>query len=172
MLCQAGEKHGFTVANTETHILDGDRVSSTRIRHLLGENQLDQAEQMLGRRYSITGRVMHGQKLGRQLGVPTANVRMHRFASPLRGVYAVTVSLPGETPMHGVANIGMRPTVQGTQPVLESHIFDFDGDLYGRLLTVQFDAFIRDERKFDGIEELKKQIYNDIEQARAFFGAQ
>jgi len=169
MLRAAGEKHGFTVVNTRTYELNGERISSSRVRHFLENNQLDAAASLLGRVYTVSGRVMHGQKLGRQLGVPTANVRMHRFPCPLRGVYAVEASGEGIGKLQGVCNVGLRPTVCGQQPVLEVHLFDFDQEIYGQLLTVEFKQFIRDERKFDGIEMLKKQIFKDIEEARAFF---
>lgn len=169
MLRAAGEKHGFTVVNTHTYELDGERISSSRVRSVLENNQLDKAAQLLGRTYTVSGRVMHGQKLGRQLGVPTANVRMHRFPCPLRGVYAVEASGEGVGRLQGVCNVGLRPTVCGQQPVLEVHLFDFDQEIYGQLLTVEFRHFIRDERKFDGIDMLKQQIFKDIEEARAFF---
>ncbi|MGB0204953.1 MAG: bifunctional riboflavin kinase/FAD synthetase [Neptuniibacter sp.] len=169
MLRAAGEKHGFTVVNTHTYELDGERISSSRVRSVLENNQLDEAAQLLGRTYTVSGRVMHGQKLGRQLGVPTANVRMHRFPCPLRGVYAVEASGEGVGRLQGVCNVGLRPTVCGQQPVLEVHLFDFDQEIYGQLLTVEFKHFIRDERKFDGIDMLKQQIFKDIEEARAFF---
>lgn len=169
MLRAAGEKHGFTVVNTHTFELDGERISSSRVRSVLENNQLDEAAQLLGRTYTVSGRVMHGQKLGRQLGVPTANVRMHRFPCPLRGVYAVEASGEGVGRLQGVCNVGLRPTVCGQQPVLEVHLFDFDQEIYGQLLTVEFKHFIRDERKFDGIDMLKQQIFKDIEEARAFF---
>ncbi|EAR61479.1 bifunctional riboflavin kinase/FAD synthetase [Neptuniibacter caesariensis] len=168
MLSQAGERHGFTVVNTETFLSEEERVSSTRLRHVLEANDLATAAALLGRPYTVSGRVMHGQKLGRQLGVPTANVRMHRFPCPLRGVYAVEVT--GQTlKAQGVCNVGLRPTVCGQQPVLETHLFDFDKDIYGQLLTVEFKQFIREERKFDGIDQLKEQIFKDIEEVRDYF---
>lgn len=169
MLKAVGASHGFEVVNTPTHLIDAERVSSSRIRQVLTSNDLESAETLLGRPYSISGRVLHGQKLGRQLGVPTANVRMHRFAAPLRGVYAVSVRGAADTVLPGVCNIGMRPTVKGTQPVLEVHLLDFSGDLYGCLLDVEFKAYLRAEQKFDGLDALKTQIFNDIEAARAFF---
>lgn len=168
MLRQSGERYGFSVVNTETFDVAGERVSSSRIRRALQHNELTLAEQLLGRPYRVTGRVMHGQKLGRQLGVPTANVRMHRFPCPLTGVYAVTVSGDGVTGQ-GVCNVGMRPTVNGKQPVLEAHLFDFDGDLYGQLLSVEFKAFIRPEQKFEGLDKLKQQIDSDIQEVREYF---
>lgn len=169
MLCESGVKHGFSVENTVTFDVDGERVSSTRIRKVLTENQLALSSRLLGRNYRVTGRVMHGQALGRQLGVPTANVRMHRFPCPLRGVYAVNAHLSGGQVLQGVCNVGMRPTVNGTKPVLEAHLFDFSGDLYGQLLSVEFKHFIRGEQKFAGLDELKTQIFADIDAARAFF---
>lgn len=168
MLRQSGERYGFSVVNTETFDVDGERVSSTRIRSALQSNDLALACALLGRPYSVTGRVMHGQELGRTIGVPTANVRMHRFHSPLKGVYAVTVTGKNLS-AQSVANIGMRPTVNGKQPVLEAHLFDWSGDLYGQLLTVEFKTFIRPEQKFDGLDALKQQIDNDIQQVRNYF---
>ncbi|MGH1463060.1 MAG: bifunctional riboflavin kinase/FAD synthetase [Neptuniibacter sp.] len=169
MLREAGEKYGFTVVNTHTYQMGGERISSSRVRKVLEKNKLKEAQTLLGRPYTVAGRVMHGQKLGRQLGVPTANVRMHRFSCPLRGVYAVEATGEGIGKLQGVCNVGLRPTVGGQQPVLEVHLFDFDQEIYGQLLTVEFKQFIRDERKFDGIEMLKKQIFKDIDEARAFF---
>lgn len=172
MLRKAGETHSFSVVNTETYEIDGERVSSTRVRRVLQQNDFAQAEKLLGRRYRITGRVMHGQKLGRELGVPTANIRMHRFAAPLRGVYSATVhDAEGAKLGNAVCNIGMRPTVNGSHPVLEAHLLDFDADLYGQLLSVEFCHFIRDEQKFSGLDDLKTQILNDIAAARIYFAA-
>lgn len=169
MLCESGDRHGFSVVNTATFLLDGDRVSSTRIRSALAQNDFTLAERLLGRRYTVTGRVLHGQKLGRQLGVPTANIRMHRFPCPMRGVYAVRVAMPDGSYENAVCNVGMRPTVNGVQPVLEAHLLDFKGHLYGQLLSVEFLEFIRPEQKFDGLEQLKEQIFADIDQVRAYF---
>jgi riboflavin kinase/FMN adenylyltransferase len=170
MLKQVGEQQGFAVVNTKTFEIDDLRVSSTRVRACLTENNFVAAERLLGRPYRISGRVMHGQKLGRQLGVPTANIRMHRFAAPLRGVYAVSVyTEKGVFLGNGVCNIGVRPTVNGSQPVLEVHLLDYQGDLYGRLLSVKFEKFLRNEQKFEGLEQLKVQIFNDIDAARGYF---
>lgn len=169
MLVRAGKKYDFTVVNTATYEQQGERVSSTRIRQVLTTNGLDEAEQLLGRRYAISGRVMLGQQLGRQLGVPTANVRMHRYASPLTGVYTVVATLPDGRQVPGVCNIGMRPTVNGTHPVLEAHLFNFNENLYGSLLTIEFKSFLRAEQRFDGLEQLKQQIHTDIEEAKAYF---
>ena len=169
MLSNTGDQHGFSVVNTATFLMDGERVSSTRIRTALAQNDFSLAENLLGRRYTVTGRVLHGQKLGRQLGVPTANIRMHRFPCPMRGVYAVRVAMPDGSYEQGVCNVGPRPTVNGVQPVLEVHLLDYQGHLYGQLLSVEFLEFIRAEQKFDGLEQLKKQIFADIDQARAYF---
>lgn len=169
MLSKAGQVHGFSVVNTETFLSEDERVSSTRIRQVLLNNDLAQAKELLGRPYAISGRVVVGQQLGRQLGVPTANVRMHRYASPLRGVYTVIATLADGRQVQGICNIGMRPTVNGTQPVLEAHLFDFNEDIYGSLLSIEFQSFVREERRFDGLEQLKQQITQDIEEARAFF---
>jgi riboflavin kinase/FMN adenylyltransferase len=169
MLKSAGQQYGFNVVNTQTFVVDGERVSSTRIRRVLEQSDFALAERLLGRSYRISGRVMHGQKLARQLGAPTANIRMHRFAAPLRGVYTVTVYRNQELLGPGVCNIGMRPTVHGTQPVLEVHLLGYQGDLYGQLLSVEFESFLRKEQKFDGLESLRKQIFNDIEAAQTYF---
>ncbi|WP_417534735.1 bifunctional riboflavin kinase/FAD synthetase [Marinobacterium stanieri] len=169
MLIEAGKRHGFSVEHTATFMLDGDRVSSTRIRQALLNKDFALAERLLGWRYAVTGRVMHGQKLGRQLGVPTANVRMHRYPCPLRGVFAVHALLGGER-LQSVCNVGMRPTVNGRQPVLEVHLLNYSGEeIYGRLMRVEFLHFIRDERAFDGIDALKTQIETDIDHVRAWF---
>lgn len=170
MLKQTGQVSGFEVENTATCKIDGERVSSTRVRTLLAQNDLAGARRLLGRPYRIAGRVMHGQKLGRQLGVPTANVRMHRYPAPLQGVYAATVyDASGNELGSAVSNIGIRPTVQGKQPVLEVHLFDFQGDLYGQLLSVEFKAFLRPEQRFADLEQLKAQIQTDIVAARQYF---
>lgn len=169
MLCAAGERHGFSVENTATFMLAGERVSSTRIRQALARNAFDLAADLLGWRYAVTGRVMHGQKLGRQLGVPTANVRMHRYPCPLRGVFAVHAEFDGRR-LRGICNIGQRPTVHGRQPVLEVHLLDYHGEeLYGHLMRVEFLHFVRPERAFDGLDALKAQIEADIDHVRAWF---
>lgn len=170
MLRRAGATHGFTVVNTQTLQSEAERISSTRIRKLLSENRFAEAAALLGWEYKVSGRVMHGQKLGRQLGVPTANVRMHRFPCPLKGVYAVRMNIDGQC-LPGVANVGVRPTVEGTQPVLEVHLLDYSGDLYGQLVSVEFEQFIRPEQKFAGLEALKTQIFADIDQVRGYFAA-
>ena len=171
MLRAAGEKHGFTVVNTHTYELDGERISSSRVRSVLENNQLDEAAQLLGRTYTVSGRVMHGQKLGRQLGVPTANVRMHRFPCPLRGVYAVEASGEGVGRLQGVCNVGLRPTVCGQQPVLEVHLFDFAGNLYGQHLKTVFLHKLRSEAAFESLDALKSAIVRDEQDARTWLAS-
>jgi len=169
-LQQAGEQYGFTVSDTPTCEVAAERVSSTRIRALLQEGELQQAAALLGHPYRISGRVRHGDKRGRQLGTPTANLAMQRVQSPVAGVYAVRVNGAGLKGAKGVANVGTRPTVSGSDNRLEVHLLDFNGDLYGRFLEVEFLHFLRSEKKFDGLDALTTAIRADIHNAKAFFG--
>ncbi|RAU17402.1 bifunctional riboflavin kinase/FAD synthetase [Nitrincola tibetensis] len=171
MLEAAGHAHGFSVEHTHTFEIDEQRVSSTRIRESLMRGDFELSERLLGRPYTVTGRVVHGQKLGRQLGVPTANVRMHRFKCPLQGVYAVLASVQGRD-YPAICNVGMRPTVNGRLPVLEAHLFDIDQQLYGQLMQVRFLHFLRPEKRFDGLDALKTQINFDLDLAREWFALQ
>ena len=168
-LQQAGQRYGFEVVSTRTFLEGEDRVSSTRIRQALAEGDLALAEQLLGRSYRICGRVSPGQQRGRTIGFHTANVRLHRVVSPLKGVFAVRVYGLGTEALNGVANVGTRPTVDGSYCVLEIHLFDFDSDIYGRYLDVEFCSKLREEKKFESFEALKQQIEFDVEQARTFF---
>ncbi len=169
MLERAGHRHGFSVAHMHTFEVDGARVSSTRIRAALAAGDLAGAAKLLGRPYRMRGRVAHGDRRGRGIGFPTANLHLHRRVSPLRGVYAVQMfGVEGE-PLAGVANIGSRPTVDGTRTLLEVHLLDYDGDLYGRHVAVDFLHRIRDERRFASLEALTSQIREDTEAARRFF---
>jgi riboflavin kinase/FMN adenylyltransferase len=173
MLQRAGVEHGFDVVNMHTFSQGGERVSSTRIREALQQGDLLQAEQMLGRPYRMSGRVAHGNKLGRTIGFPTANIFLHRKKTPVDGVFAVEMfGIEGE-PVAGVANVGTRPTVDetGTRSLLEVHLFDFADDIYGRYVHVDFLHRIREERRFDSFDALKTQILNDSDVARAFFAA-
>lgn len=167
LLHDEGRKAGFSVENTRTVMIDGERVSSTRVRNALCENQLDLAGRLLGRPYRIRGRVVYGRQLGRTINAPTANIRLNRLA-PLRGVYVVDVELPDGSRRDGVANIGLRPTVDGRQPSLEVHLLDFAGTLYGQRIAVTFRHPLRDEIKFDSIDKLKDQIARDFDQARVW----
>jgi riboflavin kinase/FMN adenylyltransferase len=172
-----GARHGFDVVATDSVMEDGERVSSTRIRAALEAADFATAERLLGRPYSISGRVIMGQQLGRQLGVPTANMHLRRLRAPLAGVYAVEVhgasGAPGAAPemKYGVANVGTRPTIGDlTKAILEVHIFDFAADIYQRNITVVFRKKLRDERKFDSLDALKRQIGDDIAAGRGHFG--
>ncbi|MFT6903583.1 MAG: riboflavin kinase/FMN adenylyltransferase [Oleiphilaceae bacterium] len=190
LLCRLSKEFSFTVENTETILAkescDSDlgecsleesdflqRASSTFIRELLSIGELTKVEQLLGRPYSFCGRVVHGQKLGRQLGFPTANINLKRVSSPLSGVYAVSLFLKSEIKMiPGVANVGCKPTVGQFKPSLEVHLFDFNREIYGEYVEVQFHYKLRDEQKFSGIEQLKAQIEIDSQAARAFFASE
>lgn len=168
-LVRAGERDGFQVAHMHSFSLGGVRVSSTGIRAALRDGNLDLAEQMLGRSYRMQGRVAHGDKRGRTLGFPTANLFLHRRNTPVQGVFAVELYGLEREPLYGVANVGTRPTVDGTRSLLEVHLFDFSGDIYGRHVAVDFVHKIRVEKKFASFDELKMQIQRDVEQAREFF---
>lgn len=170
-LQKSGEQFGFEVQDTRTVEKEGERVSSTLIRQALDDADLAQAKTLLGREYSISGRVAHGQKLARTFGVPTANVLLKRNHTPLVGVFAVEVFTQAGN-FNGVANIGMRPTIGGTKPILEPHLFGFAGDLYGQRIEVVFKQKIRDEKRFNGLDELKAAILNDIQLAKAYFNEQ
>ncbi|WP_413700072.1 bifunctional riboflavin kinase/FAD synthetase [Psychromonas sp. KJ10-10] len=166
LLKQAGEKYGFEVVDTQSLVQHTQRISSTLIRDALAQGELDSASIMLGRKYSITGRVSHGKKLGRTIGVPTANLFLKRRVSPVAGVFVVTIKGIDDNTYQGVANIGTRPTVQGERQQLEVHIFNFQGDLYGQQLEVVLEKKLRNEVKFDSFAQLKEQIEKDIQGAK------
>ena len=168
MLKRGGDRLGFDVSHIGTLTFDHERVSSTRIREALACGDITLAEKLLGHRFFIMGHVIYGRQLGRQLGVPTANIRLNRYRAPLDGVFAVTASGLDRT-YEGIANVGIRPTIGGKEPLLEVHLFDFAGDIYGRLLTVNFRHKLRDERQFASLDALKTQIAADITEARAWF---
>lgn len=168
MLQQAGLKFGFEVVSTQSFCLQQFRVSSTAIRDALAGDDLKSAAQMLGRDYSISGRVSHGRKLGRTIGFPTANIPLKRCVSPVSGVYVVNAFGLGEQPIGGVANIGQRPTVNGVRQQLEVHLFDFHANLYGKQLEVALLHKLRDEKKFESFEALKQQIELDADAARVW----
>ena len=169
LLVEAGRQYGFQVLSTDTLLHDQQRVSSTLLREALREGRLEDVTQMLGHPYTITGRVAHGAKLGRTIGFPTANIHLKRLVVPVQGVYAVQV-LIADAIHFGVANIGFRPTVNGTRSQLEVHIFDFKGDLYGKQLQIQVCHKLRDEQKFPSFSALQTQITMDARQARQWFG--
>lgn len=168
MLKKAGEEFGFEVVNTASFCVEDTRVSSTAIRQALASDHLDESAEMLGRHYTLSGRVAHGQKLARDFGFPTANISLKRYVSPVRGVYAVQVYGVDSQPLPGIANVGKKPTVAGTTPDLEVHIFDFEGNLYGKQIEVALLHKIRDEKKFESLELLKQQIELDADVARVW----
>jgi len=171
MLVAAGKKYGFQVVSMHTFKIDSERVSSTRIRAALEKGDMAAAEKLLGRRYRMSGRVAHGEKLGRELGFPTANIHLHRHASPVQGIFVVEVFGLDEEPLKGVASVGTRPTVNETKALLEVFLLDFDQDIYGRHIQVSFLKKLRDEEKFDSLDELIEQMQRDVEQAQAYFAA-
>jgi riboflavin kinase/FMN adenylyltransferase len=166
----AGTAHGFAVDEIDQFLVATDRVSSSLVREALGTNDLDRAAALLGRPYRMTGRVRRGAQLGRTLGFPTANLALHRKVVPLWGIFAVRVSGHGLVDHPAVASLGTRPTVNGTDPLLEVHLFNFDGDLYGQYLSVDFVRWLRSERRFDSLGALVAQMHIDAAQARAVLG--
>lgn len=191
MLLKAGKQYGFSVCDTNTQLERNERISSTRIRKLLSNSELNKAGELLGKPYSVTGRVTYGKQLGRTIGFPTLNIGLGRYRSPVDGVYAVTVRRDsGSNDEHeaererddsdessdqlwqGVANVGVRPTVDGaSKPLLEVHLLDRNINLYGAFLEVEFKYKIREEKRFSGIEELTLQIQKDAQSAREYFRA-
>lgn len=169
LLLEAGQRFGFTVEAMGSVTADGERVSSSAVRRALLAGDMEHAARLLGRPYIIDGQVSHGQKLGRQIGFATANLRIKHNPLPMTGVFAVEVSGLGDKPLAGVANLGVRPTVGGTKPLLEVHLFDFDRDIYGAHISVRFVHKLRDEQRFPNIDALKAQIAADAAAARAFF---
>jgi riboflavin kinase/FMN adenylyltransferase len=167
LLQRMGAELGFA-----THALPlvedaGERVSSTAVRASLANAELDRAAVLLGRPYAIPGRVVRGKQLGRTLGYPTANLRFGGKRPPMHGIFATWVHGVGDQPMPSVSSLGTRPTVNGKEPLLEAHLFDFNGDLYGKRLSVEFVAKLRDELRFDGLPALIEQMDRDSAQARA-----
>lgn len=170
LLQQAGTEFGFDVVNTGSFCNSGSRISSTAIRQALQNDDLVLAEDLLGRPYSITGRVIHGDELGRTLGFPTANISLKRLAAPVKGVYAVDVyGLSSDKPLRGVANIGTRPTVAGSRQQLEVHIFAITKELYGCHIEIVLRAKLRNERCFVSLDTLRQQIASDVLMAKKFF---
>jgi riboflavin kinase/FMN adenylyltransferase len=170
MLQRIGIENGFQANAVEPFLVDGERVSSSRIRALLAASDFVGAAHLLGRNFAIGGHVVHGQQLGRKLGYPTANLPLGSRVSPVGGVFAVKVHDVLAQPVPGVASLGVRPTVDGKEPLLEAHLFDFDGDLYGKRIQVEFVEKLRDEEKFDSLDAMVKQIDRDAEQARTILG--
>ncbi|MBP2169702.1 riboflavin kinase/FMN adenylyltransferase [Erwinia toletana] len=170
LLQKAGVEYGFDVISTQTFCDDGKRISSTAVRQALAEDNLALAQSLLGHPFSISGRVVHGDALGRTIGFPTANIPLRRSVSPVKGVYAVEVYGLAEQPLPGVANIGTRPTVAGLRQQLEVHLLDVAMNLYGRHIDVVLCQKIRSEQRFASLDALKEQIAKDVVTARNFFG--
>jgi riboflavin kinase/FMN adenylyltransferase len=163
----AGQRLGFEVDIVEPVTLAGERLSSSAIREALAAGDLKRAERLLGRPYTMIGRVVRGEQLGRKLGFPTANLRFPHRRLPVAGIFAVRVRIHGSgAELSGVASIGTRPTVGGTEPWLEVHVFDFVGDLYGREIAVECVQFLRAELKFESLDAMVAQIHEDAAQAR------
>ena len=165
LLRESGGRLGFAVTAVPPVMMDGERVSSTRIRQAIRDGSMEAAARMLGRPYAVAGEVVTGRKLGRQLGFPTANLTISDEQLPPDGVWVVRVDAGTGRPMRGVANLGRRPTVDGGERSLEVHLLEFNGDLYGRWIEVFFVRFLRAERKFGSLEELREQIAKDVRNA-------
>jgi riboflavin kinase/FMN adenylyltransferase len=171
LLKTLGASHGFEVSEAPVIVEQQERISSTGVRKALWRGQFTQAQALLGRPYRMFGRVVRGNRLGHQLGMPTANIRLHRVQSPLHGIFAVTVDGDGLQQHAAVASVGCRPTIDGTEMLLEVHLFDFDGDLYGQHLEVQFVKKLREEERFENLDALTTQMHLDAQQARALLAA-
>ena len=170
LLKQAAVRRGFAVELQPLIMIDGERVSSTAVREALAAGNVARAQRLLGRPYSISGRVVHNDQLGRKLGFPTANLLMKHNRPPLQGIYVVEVRGVSDQPWPGVASLGVRPTIgRDLRPVLEVHLLDFDRDVYGAHLRIDFLHKLRDEEKYADVEMLKRQIACDVEQTREFF---
>ena len=170
LLRRLGEPHGVEVTAVPAVMLKGERVSSTRLRRALRDGNLQAASEMLGRSYTVMGTVVRGEQLGRKLGAPTANIMLDDEQLPPDGVYVVTATIgEGEETHRGVANLGVRPTVNGERRLLEVHLLDFEGDLYEAGVEVCFGLRLRSEKKFKDREELREQIRRDLKEARELF---
>jgi riboflavin kinase/FMN adenylyltransferase len=170
LLAHAAREHGFGLVRQETFALDGERVSSSRVREALARGDLELPRSLLGRPYCLCGRVVRGASLGRTIGFPTANIALGRRACPVSGVFAVRVRGVCAGVLPGMANVGSRPTVDGSEKRLEVHLFDLDQDLYGRHLKVELVEKLRDERRFDSLDSLRAQIARDATAARHALG--
>ena len=168
-LKNAGKTFGFNVEAIESFTLANERVSSTQVRNALAAGDHQRVAQLLGHPYSLKGRIIRGEQRGRSLGFPTANIYVHRKVSPLTGVYSVILHGIADVGLPGVANLGIRPSVGGTKTLLEVHLFNFDQDIYGRHVCVEFCKKLRDERRYDSLELLKQQIGKDVEAAHRYF---
>jgi riboflavin kinase/FMN adenylyltransferase len=170
LLKQEGERLGFDAEFLPTVEVAGERSSSTAVRQALATGELEHAARLLGRPYSISGRVVHGDKLGRDIGFPTANIQLKHNRPPLMGIFAVELYGLNGAPLPGVASLGRRPTVKGADavPVLEVHLFDFKAEIYGRRVRVDFLHKLRDEEKYPDLDTLVAQIRRDVDNAKHF----
>lgn len=168
LLVKCGERLGFTVEAMPAIEIEGERASSSAVREALALGDMERAARLLGRPYMIDGRVVHGDKLGRQLGFNTANIYIRHNPLPMTGVFVVEVGGLADHPWPGVANLGVRPTVGGVRPLLEVHLFDFDRSIYGSHLAVRFLHKLREEQKFPDFDALKAQIARDAQAARQY----
>jgi riboflavin kinase/FMN adenylyltransferase len=168
LLQENGVKHGFAVEETATIEHNQIRISSTRIRECLQQNNLEETKKLLGRSYSISGKIVRGQQRGRTINFPTINILPNRSKSPVSGVFAVKVKLSGQT-YFGICNAGHKPTVNGREFLFETHIFDFKKDVYEQFAEIDFLKHVRPEKKFNSFEELKDQIEKDVIEAKKFF---
>jgi riboflavin kinase/FMN adenylyltransferase len=176
MLRAFGERHGFSIVVLPDVEVGTERVSSSAIRRHLAAGEFDAAARLLGRRFTIGGHVVRGRQLGRKLGYPTANIPLGRRTSPVSGIFAVRVHGVDALPLPGVASLGVRPTIASSgaatsEPLLEAHLFDFDGDLYGQRIEVEFVQKLRDEEKFLDLDAMVRQIDRDAQEARQILGA-
>lgn len=169
LLASQGEAHGFSLKTMPTFLGEGERVSSTRVRAALVAGDLPAAAALLGRPFTLEGRVRRGAQLGRQWGFPTANIYLHRRLTPVKGVFTVKVHGLGEQPCPGVANVGTRPTVDGTRTLLEVHLHNFNRDIYGHDVSVEFCMKLRDEVRFSNLDALREQIANDVLASHDYF---
>jgi riboflavin kinase/FMN adenylyltransferase len=170
VLEEAGRSLGFGVSRCVTLELEGRRVSSSWVRDALADGEIERAEKLLGRPYCIEGRIKRGRQLGRTIEFPTANIPLRRLSTALSGVFAVRVRGLGAAPLAGMANLGTRPTVKGSEKLLEVHLFDFNGDIYGRHVSVEFVHKLRDEQSFESLDALGQQIARDESAARRALG--
>ncbi len=168
-LQNCGAQYGFAIERSDTLLIEGHRVSSTRIRECIQNNDFEQTARLLGRPYTLSGKVCHGRKLGRELGFPTINIKMGDKTLIVKGIFAVSVKGIDNRVLQGVASIGTRPTVNGVDTILEVYILNFDQDVYGYCVDVEFLHKIRDEEKFDSLQELKFHIEKDTVIARQYF---
>ena len=170
-LQRAGRALDFKVDEVAGVVSEEERVSSTAIREALWKGDLERAERLLGKPYRMSGKVIEGKHLGRELGYPTANVNLNRRQSAVMGIFAVRVSGADWGPLDAVASVGTRPTFDGVKPLLEVHIFDFNKELYGEFIDVDFVAKLRDEEKFTDVAELVEQMHRDSALAREILAA-